>query len=66
MKVVNEINIYEINGEETSAIEKPKVKISSHWNYRDRVVLEFGDNNITVLADEFKRAIENACNHKGF
>ena len=64
MKVSNEIDIYEINREETIALDKPKVKISSHWIHKDRVVLEFGDNNITVLAADFKRAIDNACNHK--
>lgn len=66
MQVSNEINIYEINGEVNKTIDGPKVKISSHWNYKDRVVLEFGDNNITVIADDFKRAIDNACNHKAF
>ena len=64
--MINEIDIYEINREATKAIGRPKVIVKSHWNMKDRFVIEFGDNNITVLADEFKKAIENACNHRDF
>jgi len=66
MRVINEINIYEINNKETKVIEKPKVVVKSHWNFKDRFIIEFGDNNITVLADDFRRAIDNACNHRQF
>jgi hypothetical protein len=44
---------------------KPTVRVSSHWNYSDRVVLEVGDQKVTVLAADLEAAIRNATNKGG-
>lgn len=41
---------------------KPSIKIHSHWNRASMVVLEVGDQTVTVLAADLKRAIENCTN----
>lgn len=38
--------------------------VESDWHYDDRVWVEIGSWRICVSADELKRAIDNACNHK--
>lgn len=45
--------------------DKPeKVIVRNHWNYSDRVVLQIEvggrDQTFTVLAEELKRAVDNA------
>lgn len=62
MKIINLININEINGEDIKLSAREELQIESHWNYKDRVVLIFGDKKITVLADELIYAIKNSCN----
>lgn len=61
---VNTIRIYETNGLENIGIESemPKMGISEHWNRKEFVVLEIDGVKYTVLADELKRAIDNAQN----
>lgn len=41
---------------------KPDIRVHAHWNDRDKVVLEIGEQTLTVLAADLKAAIENACN----
>ena len=61
MKTVTEIGIYEIAGEEVANPDDHKLKIISHWNSDDRVVLQWGnDTSITVIADQLKTAIDRA------
>ena len=66
MKVINEINIYEIDEVEVKSIEnETQLSIKSHWNYGDRIILKGLDNKeITVIASELIRAINNATNWK--
>ena len=59
MKIVNEIQTYEVGGVENT---KEKVNIHSHWNRDEFVIIEMGDNQFTVSADELRRAIDNAQN----
>ena len=55
VKVTCQIRTY---GEKST----PDVKIHSHWNERDKVVLEFGDIQYTVLAKDIKAAVDNCTN----
>lgn len=66
MKVINELNIYEIDGLKVSTKEVQVLKINSHWNYSDRVVLEIDDLKITVLVSDLQKAIQNASNHRSY
>ncbi len=59
-KSINLLNVYEIDGSETEFKDRPEFKISNHWNRKDFVNLEFNGKIITVLAEDLKRAINNA------
>lgn len=61
MDSINKIPIIEINDH---TVEKPctKLTVKNHWNWSDRVVLEFNRLEITVDAQCLKRAIDNAVN----
>ena len=60
--VINEVKIYEIDGKDTKFPSETKLKVESHWNYRNFVVLKFKDMCITVPADDLLAAIKNATN----
>lgn len=65
MKVVNEIQPSEINGENSRGVnEARRLIVESHGIHTDRVHLKFGDMNIVVLSDLLQRAIANATNHR--
>ena len=58
MKTKTEIQIYEINGEETG-VHYPVLKVKSHWNqYSSKIVLIFGKKEITVTVKDLERAIK--------
>ena len=67
-KSVNSIQIYETNGTENKGLESkmPKLHISEHWNRKAFVDIEVDGIKHTVLADELKRAIDNAQNAHSF
>ena len=66
IKVVNEVEIYEIgNGVEAASGTKPLL-VQSHWNLPERVILKRGTMEITVLADDLIAAIKNATNTERF
>ena len=67
-KSVNSIQIYETNGTENKGLESkmPKMQISEHWNRKAFVVVEIDGVKHTVVADELKRAIDNAQNAHSF
>ena len=41
---------------------KPGIKIHSHWNRREFVEIEFGDERLVVSGEDLKRAIDNCMN----
>jgi hypothetical protein len=43
--------------------ETDQVTVAAHWNYKDRVIIEFHGTKFTVIADDLRRAIQNAINH---
>jgi len=61
VKITAEVKTYEVNGvvSEGRALLPPLV-VSSHRNYGDRVVVEFGDQSVTVLGDDLGRAARKA------
>jgi hypothetical protein len=64
---INSLDIYETDGSEEKGLssDRPKVIVKEHWNRREFVVIEVNGKELTVLADELKRAIDNAQNaHK--
>jgi hypothetical protein len=62
MRITNELECYEINGEEQKGIDLPILKVSSHWNRDEFVVLEFNGQKITVVISQLSKAIQNAGN----
>lgn len=56
-----EIDTIEINGEDSDLIESPKIKIQSHWNYDNRVIIVTPDgNSYTVFAKDIITAVTKA------
>jgi hypothetical protein len=67
INVKNEVEVYEIDGEETKTLksQKESLIIKNHWNRWAFVVIKYKDTTITVIADDLERAIKNAQNaHK--
>lgn len=65
---INLIEVFETNGVEEKGLrsDRPKLKVSEHWNRKDFVVLEVDGKSITVVADDLMRAIDNAQNAHGY
>jgi len=59
---LNSMDVYEINEDEIVGIEKPKLVVSNHFIRKQFVVIEVAGVKYTVIADELKRAIDNAQN----
>jgi hypothetical protein len=60
LKTTTGITVYEVDGKDALP-SLPDLKISSHWNWGESVVIETPDGKkYTVIAEELKRAIENA------
>jgi hypothetical protein len=57
IKVTNEVKTYDEPA-------KPSIRVHSHWNQRDRVVIEIVGSQATVLAADIRAAIDNAT-HTG-
>jgi hypothetical protein len=63
MKTTSEITVYEVDGKAMHAGEDgATVSISSDWCYSDRITITAGGKTYTVVADEVRRAVENAVN----
>jgi ribosomal protein L22 len=61
VKVENTIDVYE-TGQEMSPGKKETIKVLSHWNRDEMVVLQVGKKSVTVLARALENAIKNATN----
>jgi len=63
MKVVNEIDIYEIDDKAVKIGDPtPTIKILSHWNRNCLVVIMIEGKEYTVSASDLSKAINNAIN----
>ena len=65
---INLIGVYETSGTEEQGLrcDRPKVKVREHWNRKEFVVIEIDGKEVTVLAAELQRAIDNAQNAHGY
>lgn len=66
MKVTIEVRASEVNGQTTRVGDRATVRITNHWNLKDRVNIEIinadcSSDIITVFASDLKRAIEKAA-----
>lgn len=64
MEVINKITPIELNGKPLEVGHNFRILVVSDWVWKDRVHLKFMDLDLTLSADELRRAIDNACNHK--
>ena len=62
IKVINELTLVEKNGKEFKVGEKETIKIESHWDDSDLIVMKIGRNSYTLKAYDVIRAIENSQN----
>lgn len=64
LKVACELSVYEDSTipEEKIFAVKPTVKVYSHWNKNELVVLEVGERKVTVCAKDLIAAVENCTN----
>jgi len=63
MRTINKLEVFEIDGSqpEDSSLNRMRLKILSHWNRKEFVIIDFEGKNVTVIA-ELIRAIKNAQN----
>ena len=66
IKVQSEVEPCEVNGTELNGLKSSKqlLFVESHWNYRQLVILRYGEVSITVVASDLLKAINNAGNTK--
>ncbi len=62
MDVINKIKVYEIDGDDNIKFNDTSIEVKSHWNYHNFIVLNIFGKEITVVAEELERAIQNAIN----
>lgn len=63
IKVDSEVECYEVDGKEVDiGGDSPKLRVLSHWNRNELVVLKVGSKTYTVVGDHLERAIANARN----
>lgn len=60
IKVTCEVKVYELNDHESKPLDPLVVKVQSHWNYDDFVVLQVNDVRYTVSGRDLIRAVKNA------
>jgi len=62
IKVTNEVEPYEVDGNESSGLKSSKdlLIVESHWNRDSFVVLKYKGKSITVIASDLNSAISNA------
>ena len=56
-KVLVEVKTYE---DPSGSFDSPPVRVHSHWNFDDRIVLELGNGKVTVIASDMQAAIKAA------
>jgi len=68
IKVTNEVEPYERNGDDFECglkSKKPIIKVESHWNRQEFVIIQIADgDSFTVVASDMIAAINNATNSR--
>ncbi len=62
IEVENKVELYELNGDEISGIDRPTITVKSHWNDDDFVIIVIDNKEYTVAENDIITAIKNACN----
>ena len=63
IKVSNSVKVYEVDGKEIKSLDYPQIKVDSHWNRNEFIVLQSEDGKkYTVCSRDLIAAIENATN----
>lgn len=61
VKTVSEVEVYGLKDEGITVTARiSPIRVKSHWNYSDRVVLCVGDEEYTVIARDLINAIHRA------
>jgi len=66
IKILQQLRVYEIDGEEIKGLDYPIVGVNSHWNRKNMVVLVIGKKEYTVSGDNLITATKNAMNSGGY
>lgn len=66
IKVKQTVEIYEENGKEIPIGTNKSIRVESHWNRDESVILVFGRKHITVIGQDLITAINNAMNTNRF
>ncbi len=63
--IVTTIDPIEVDTKEVKGVSDKSdvLRVGSHWNRNDLVILEWRGGSITVLARDLQRGIVNATNH---
>ena len=61
MNVINKIKVYEIDGDDNIKYDT-SIEVKSHWTFKRFIVLNIFGKEITVVAEDLEKAIENATN----
>jgi hypothetical protein len=65
MTVVTTIVVYEIDGKKVERLDEAALIIRSHWNDRDRAIIETPDGKkYTIIRSDMDMAITNAGNRR--
>jgi hypothetical protein len=60
MRVSNEIDVCDVEGNEFENFDKRSLRVESHDHRKGLVVLKYGDMVISVPAEDLKTAVVNA------
>jgi hypothetical protein len=65
LKIETRLDPVAIMGDPVKSLpnEADAVVVSAHHIYKTWITIDFHGRNVTVDADELRRAITNACNH---
>jgi hypothetical protein len=66
IKVENKVDLYEVNGTEVNVVPAPTVSICSHCINNKMIVIDMGNEKLTVKAADMLAAIANATNTSRF
>lgn len=65
INIKQEIQVYEVNDVEVPIGKEVTIRVDSHWNRDELVVLGIGRKRYTVVSEDLVTAIHNAENSGG-
>lgn len=66
IKTTNEVQVYEVDGTETTGLDRPILYVKNHWNQSSMVVLKYEDVQLTIPHSALEKAMQNAKNAHTF